>query len=250
MAVDLTAVDQPTFELVHSALLEHHVLVFRNQDLDSDSQVAFAKMFGELFVYPHLDIDGYPELALIANMRKEQMDDGKTRRVTEVWHADSTWFESPPGHAILVAKELPEAGGDTLFANQYAAYEALSDTMKALLGGLRGVHEPPDYQRSPDHEYLQPHPVVITHPQTARKILYVNANAVRRFEGMTQEESRGLLAFLFTHQTSPEFVYRHRWQPGDVVMWDNRCTQHYAVDDYGAQPRVLVRATVKGQQPA
>jgi taurine dioxygenase len=248
VAVDMTAIDEAAFQLVHKAFLDHCVLVFRNQELDPESHIAFTKWFGEIYVYPQADVPGYPELTLIANMRKEQMDDGVTRRVTEVWHPDSTWLERPPSHAILAAKELPEAGGDTLFANQYAAYDALSDAMKAMLAPLRAIHRPPDYMAGNLPE--RAHPVVITHPETGRKILYVNNNAVRRFDGMTEEESRGLLQFLFAHQVRPDFVYRHRWQPGDVVMWDNRCTQHYAVDDYGTASRVLARTSITGTPPS
>jgi taurine dioxygenase len=245
-AVDLTQLDDETFEQVHAAFLEHCVLVFRDQALDPDSHVAFARRFGEVHAYPKLDDAERRELVLIANMPSGRHADGGTRKVTEVWHADSTWLERPPAHAILAARELPAFGGDTLFANQYAAYESLSDAMKEMLGGLRAIHQPPGYMEGESVS----RPVVVTHPETGRKLLYVNVNAVCRFDGMTEEESRGLLGFLFSHAVSPEFVYRHRWLPGDVVMWDNRCTQHYAVDDYGDAPRVLARASLVGHVPS
>jgi len=258
--VDLRDLDRNAFELIRGAFLAHSVLVFRHQDLDPDSQIALAKRFGEIYLYDrgilprfgHTDrpeLADKAELAIINNSgrTKEVMTDGSRRKPTEFWHADSTWVECPPAHSFLAVKELPEVGGDTLFASQFAAFDALSDGLQRLLSSLRAVHQSPAYLLSRCGEWA--HPVIVTHPENGRKLLYLNPLSVRRFEGMTEAESAGLLQFLFAHQTQPEFVYRHRWEPGDVVMWDNRCLQHYAVDDYADAPRVLVRVSVQGAPP-
>ena len=252
VSLDMTQMNEELFQFVNAAFLKYCVLVFRDQHLDPDNHVAFAKWFGEIFPYPEIALRGHPELARLENIPRAELADGNVHKATEFWHSDSTWLERPPAQAILAAMELPQAGGDTLIANQYAAYEALSVAMQEMLAPLRAVHHAPDYVyagygRIADE---QVHPAVVAHPETGRKVLYVNVNAVRRFEGMSEDESRGLLQFLFTHQVQPQFVYRHRWQPGDVVMWDNRCTQHYAVDDYGDAPRVHVRASLIGTRPA
>jgi taurine dioxygenase len=247
--IDLRALDDNAFAVVHAALVEHAVLVVRDQSLDPGAQAAFTSRFGELYMHGG-PIEGHPELLLIANMLKARIhaDDDRVRKVTEVWHADYTFWEVPPALLVLAAQELPDHGGDTLFADQRAAYDALSDGMKRLLDGLDAVHEPPAYRdRDPGGAV---HPVVVAHPESGRAALLLNTQSVRAFDGMTVSESEGLLAFLFAHSTRPEFVYRHRWLPGDVVIWDNRATIHYAVDDYGDAPRVLHRTSVVGTRPA
>jgi taurine dioxygenase len=247
VGVDLGSLDDEGFGAVHAALLEHHVLAFRDQSLDPPSQIAFMRRFGPVIVYPGDEQQECPEVRTLANSPSGRMRDGRVRKVTEVWHSDSSYWEAPPGHALLVAKELPPAGGDTLFANQHAAYDALSETMQRVLVGLRAVHRVPAYV-DPEAPAVS-HPAVISHPETGRKALYVNPNAVAEFEGMTERESRGLLEFLFAHAVQPEFVYRHRWLPGDALLWDNRATQHYAVDDYGDAPRVMHRSSLVGDRP-
>jgi taurine dioxygenase len=195
-------------------------------------------------------VPGNRHVSLIKNMQVRALADGTKRRITEIWHADSSWDKRPPTHAFLHAKVLPDVGGDTLFANQCAAFDGLSPAMQKMLSSLRAVHRTPQYRFDEGSGTEAVHPVITTHPETGRKVLYVNLSATREFEGMTAQESRGLLEFLFDHQVRPEFVYRHRWALGDVVMWDNRCTLHYAVNDYEDAPRELVRVSIVGPPPA
>ena len=247
--VDLTRLDDEAFELMRNAFFERTMLVIRNeQPITPDAQLAFTRRWGEVYITPYVKkLDGYPEVLAVVNW-------GKAKTVTEAWHSDATFQREPPGIAILAAQVIPVAGGDTMFANCYAAYDALSAGMKELLQGLRGIHvdtvlakfagvEDPNAQP-------QSHPVVRTHPVTGRKSLFVNPLFTQHFEEMSAEESKGLLEYLYKHLTRYEFVYRHRWQTGDVVMWDNRCCIHYAVHDYGDAKRVLHRTTVVGGKPS
>jgi taurine dioxygenase len=241
--------DEITFEEIHQAFLEHCLLVFRGQFLKPAAQVAFTHRWGEALVTPYLkalQVPDYPEIIAVPNL-------GKAKAVTEEWHSDSSFLPTPPAHAILAAQVLPEVGGDTMFANQYVAYEALSAWMKRLLSGLRAFHKGAKLAAAAgvddSEERPQSHPVVRTHPETGRKALYVNRVFTSGFEGMTVAESRGLLEFLLEHCCRPDFTYRHQWTAGDVLMWDNRCTVHYAVHDYGEAPRVMHRATIAGDVP-
>jgi taurine dioxygenase len=237
-------VDDDAFALLHQTFLDHSVLVFPGQHLRAAAQEAFARLWGTPVVLPYLAahaVDGHPAVLQVRNT-------GKAKTVTENWHFDSAYFEHPPILAILAAQTLPEIGGDTMWANQYAAYEALSAGMQQLLSPLRacfaGTVVGDDGVR---REVATPHPVVRVHPETGRQALAVGrpGESVPRFEGMTDEESQPLLEFLYAHASRPEFLYRHRWSAGDVVMWDNRCTIHYAVHDYGDdQERTLNRVTV------
>ncbi|MEK9726165.1 MAG: TauD/TfdA family dioxygenase, partial [Rhodospirillaceae bacterium] len=181
-----------------------------------------------------------------------------------LWHSDTAYLERPPMGAILAARELPPVGGDTLFANMYLAYDALSDGMKALLAGLVGVNSSAkaratqtredrmktDAKVSEDTELIGEHPVVRTHPETGRKLLYVNYGHTVRFKGMTEEESAPILDFLFRHLSRPEFTCCFRWHPGSIAFWDNRATQHNPVNDYHGHKRVMHRITIAGDRPA
>lgn len=235
--------DEESFAAVRDAFYAHTMLVFRDQFVDPDAQIRFTRRWGPVYITPYLKkVEGYEELV-------PQINRGKAKTATELWHSDGSFFPDPPGIAILAAKVLPPAGGDTMFANAYAAYDALSDRMKQLLEGLRCIHVDTVLYKSgienanaPDQSY----PVVRTHPVTRRKCLYVNEMFSSHFDGMTREESRGLMQYLFDHSSRHEFVYRHQWRPGDVVMWDNRCTLHYAVHDYGDAQRVMHRTSVDG----
>jgi taurine dioxygenase len=245
--VDLRGpLDDTTFAVIHQALLDRSMLVFPGQQLDAASLERFGKRWGQPLVVPYLAahaVDGHPSVLRVTNM-------GKQGTLTENWHFDSAFFEEPPPLAILAAQRLPEVGGDTMWANQYLAYESLSATMQDLLSGLRaaftGTRVGDDGQR---HDVVTYHPVVRTHPHTKRRALAIGRiESVPHLEGMTEAESRPLLRFLYEHASRPELVYRHRWSPGDVVMWDNRCTLHYAVHDYRDEPRDLLRITVLGDQ--
>jgi taurine dioxygenase len=246
--ISLEAVDDEEIGLVRRMLWRHSVLVFRDQRLGPVAQKSFTGALGEL-VYHDGKLEGHPEMLLIANMRKERMPDidGEVHKVTEVWHTDYSFWDEPPRFLVLAAQELPKAGGDTLFASQHSAYEALSDGLKATLSELRASHREPRHIR---HDGVSAtHPAVVTNPDTGRQALYVNPQAVQSFEGWTRQESQGLLTYLFAHMIRPDFVYRHRWEDGDVVVWDNRVTMHYAVDDYADAPRRLHRTSTVGDRP-
>ena len=233
--VRLGDLDAATFEDIARALWTHQVLVFRGQDLDSEQHIAFGRRFGELHVHPAFSgVDGHPEILLIKN-------EGKAKTITEVWHSDVSCDERPPSISVLRAIEVPSKGGDTMWASQYAALQSLSEGMRQMLEPLRAVHRKFDLEAT--------HPVLRIHPETGRRALYVNRGFTERFENMTPQESRPLLDYLVGVGSRPELTMRHRWQPADVVMWDNRCVMHYAVHDYGDAPREMQRVTVRGERP-
>lgn len=246
--VDLAAFDDPTFATIHQAFHDRCMLVFPGQSVDDGALLAFAERWGEIMVTPMLTyLDGYPGILRVRNR-------GKADTPTEYWHTDSAYLERPPVISILAARELPKTGGDTLWCNQYLAYETLSDGMKALLAGKRAKFSGAKMARRTGHEGDIPytyHPIVRTHPVTGRKALFIShPETVPAFEGMSEAESRPLLDYLYAHGPRPDRSYRHRWQPGDVVMWDNRCAMHYAVHDYGEEPRFMHRVTIAGERPA
>jgi taurine dioxygenase len=247
--VDLENLDDESFEAMKQAFFERTMLVVRRaKPLDPDAQLAFTRRWGDVYITPYVKkLDGYPEVLPVVNW-------GKAKTVTEAWHSDATFQPEPPGIAILAAQALPAAGGDTMFANCCAAYDALSPAMKQMLERLRAIHVDTvlaKFAGIEDKEAKpQSHPVIRTHPVTGRKSIFVNPLFTQHFDGMTRDESQGLLDTLFKHITRYEFVYRHRWQGGDIVMWDNRCTLHYAVHDYGDGKRVLHRTTVSGGKPS
>lgn len=249
LGVDLASLGDSEFARIHAAFLEHHVLAFRDQKLAPEQQIEFGRRFGELFVHPIVPhIEGHPEIIEIANY-------GKARSITEIWHSDVSFAPEPPMGSALLAIELPERGGDTMFANQHAAYDALSPGLQRLLEGLRAIHTGSGLAavsgKGDDwREHGQSHPVVRTHPETGRKALYVSPAFTVAFEDMTVAESAPLLEHLHAVGHAPEFVYRHRWLPGDLVMWDNRSVQHYAVHDHGDATRTMHRITVRGDAPS
>lgn len=232
-------------DALRQALLDSDgVLVFPNQFLTPAAQHEFALMWGEPVVTPHLASHAYPgflDVLRVTNM-------GKDRAVTEQWHCDSIFLQVPPPITILAAQDVPAAGGDTMWANQYLAYDRLSTGMKRILEDLHGVFvgDAPDPKTGKRAEVRTRHPIVRVHPETGRKALLVGhpGDSLVCFEDMTDAESRPLLDFLYEHATQPDLVYRHHWRPGDVVMWDNRSTMHYAVHDYGDSERSLSRVTV------
>jgi taurine dioxygenase len=237
--------DEEQFAALHAAFLDHLVLVFPGQHVAPAAQEDFARWWGEPLVVPYLAahaVDGHPAVLQVRNV-------GKANTVTESWHFDSAFFPHPPPITILAAQVVPPVGGDTMWANQYAAYDALSDRMKELLGGLRAEFTGSAVADDGARRLLTTaHPVVRTHPETGRPALAVGhpGDSVVGFEGMTADESLPLLTFLYQHASRPDFTYRHRWSAGDVVMWDNRCTIHYAVHDYGDEERTLNRVTIAG----
>lgn len=257
--VDLArGLDDTLAAAIHHALLEHLVLFFRGQDLTPGQFMAVAQRFGTPIEYPFVKgIEGYPMVIEVAKKEHERVNFGG------VWHSDTTYLEEPPMGTLLLAREIPPYGGDTLFANQYLAYEALSEGMKRMLDGLVGVSSSAKADASKTREdrikdnpntgktrlYEAEHPVVRTHPETGRKALYCSIAHTVRFKDMTVEESAPLLKFLHDHQTRPEFTCRFSWEPGSLAFWDNRCTMHNAVNDYHGFRRVMHRITLKGERP-
>jgi taurine dioxygenase len=241
---------------IRQALLDHLVIFFRDQKLTPREQLAFASRFGEPMEYPQLK--GLPECPMITPVLKlahEQTNFGG------VWHSDTTYLTQPPMASMLYAVEIPPYGGDTIFANQYEAYETLSDGLRKVLDGLTGVNTSTKADASKTREerlksagvemkaLTGEHPVVRTHPETGRRALYVNIGHTSHFKGWTQEESRPLLEYLWQHQVKPEFTCRFQWQPGSIAFWDNRCAQHNAVNDYAGFQRLMHRVTLAGDIP-
>jgi len=244
---------------VRGALLDHGVIFFRDQDFDTDAHKRLARRFGDIFQHPFLMSDDPDVVTIVRNP-------GDTRIVGEDWHSDTAMVEKPPMGAILIALDVPDYGGDTLFANQYLAYEALSDGMKDMLGGLKAIQTDRmaagpgaadrDRNRSTKSrvgaDYIETknaHPVVRTHPETGRKCLYVNHSYTVGFEGWSEAESKPLLDWLMEWGHRPEFTCRFRWRKGSVAFWDNRCTKHIAVDDVRDSRRVMRRIQVAGDRP-
>ncbi|HTC10097.1 MAG TPA: TauD/TfdA family dioxygenase [Acetobacteraceae bacterium] len=247
-----------TIAVIRQALLDHLVIFFRDQTLPPDRFLALSRRFGTPIEYPFVKgLEGFPEIITVAKLEHERSNFGG------IWHSDTTYLEQPPMGTLLVAREVPPVGGDTLFANQYLAYETLSPRMRAMLDGLHAVSSSAkaDVTRTREDriksdgtataraELSAEHPVVRTHPETGRKALYVNVAHTARFADVTEEESTGLLNFLFRHQIRPEFTCRFRWEIGSVAFWDNRCAQHNPINDYHGYRRVMHRITLAGDTP-
>ncbi|HEX6298495.1 MAG TPA: TauD/TfdA family dioxygenase [Burkholderiales bacterium] len=241
---------------IRRAFLEHLVIFFRGQRLTPPQQLAFARRLGEPMEYPQLK--GLPECPLITPVVKlehERVNFGG------VWHSDTAYLERPPMASMLYAIEVPPRGGDTLFANQYLAYETLSEGLRKTLKTLVGVNTSTKAQASRTREdrlreagaelkvLIGEHPVVRTHPETGRQALYVNYGHTERFQGWSEAESRSLLEYLFSHQVQPELTCRFRWEQGSIALWDNRCTLHNPVNDYHGYRRVMHRVTLAGDIP-
>ena len=256
--VDLARpLSEDTIAAIRRAWLDHLVIFFREQPLSPTQFLAFARCFGEPIEYPFVKgLDDHPEIIPVLKLEHERVNFGG------VWHSDTAYLDVPPMASMLVAREIPPYGGDTLFANMYLAYEALSDGLKAMLEGLLAINDSAkadasrtredrmkDSARGAKKDYVAAHPVVRRHPETGRRALYVNVAHTVRFDGMTEEESRPLLDYLFRHQTRPEFTCRFRWRPGSIAFWDNRCAQHNAINDYAGHRRLLHRITLAGDVP-
>lgn len=250
--------DDAAFSQIRHVWLESNgVLVFRNQKLTPDEHIAFSRRFGPLekHVLETYLLPGYPEIYRVSNKVTDGVPQGRAKAGT-YWHSDLSYMNPPAMASLLYGIEIPPIGGDTLFCSLYRAYDALSPGLKNLLDGLTAVHDFAFASRGvfksekASKEQLDAtpaveHPVVKVHPETGRKVLFVNPGFTSHLVGIPPGEGRALLDFLFDHMTRPEFTYRHQWAERDLVMWDNRCTMHCAVADYdGIGERYMHRTTV------
>lgn len=245
------------FSDIKGAFSDHGVLFFRDQNLTPEQHIAFAEQWSTINVNRFFrPVDGHPLIAEVLKEPEEKQNIGSR------WHTDHSYDEAPAMASILYAKETPDVGGDTIFASMYSAYEALSDGLKEMLLGLKAVHSSrrafggnrtdettksgrignPDLATQ-DAE----HPVIITHPLSGRKALYVNPEFTIKFAGWSEEESAPLLSYLYEHSCRPEFTYRFKWRPGSIAMWDNRATWHRALNDYHGHRRLMHRITLEGE---
>ena len=261
LGIDLAqGLSDAAFAAIHEAFLRHGVIFFRDQRLDIPQHKAFASRFGTLFLHPNIQ-GSSADPAVIDIVRNP----GDTRIIGEDWHSDTPQVPRPPMGSVLYAVDVPAYGGDTLFASQYAAYDALSSGLKIMLEGMRALHsdrrvagpardlgQSNAVKKKSDDEWRETanhHPVVRTHPETGRKALYVNRQTTIAFENMSEAESKPLLDYLCTHAHRPEFTCRFRWRNGSVAFWDNRCMQHVAVNDTGMSRRVMRRLQIEGDVP-
>ena len=261
--IDLGAgLSKSAAEEIRSAFLKHQVLFFRDQSLSPQQQIEFASCFGEPEIYPFFQ--GLPDAPEVIEIIKTEKD---TVNFGGVWHSDTSYFENPSLGSVLHAIEVPQAGGDTLFANMALAYEALSEGMKKMLENLIGVNSSEiGYQggraagmarldamkgtfKIESEGFESEHPIIRTHPETGQKSLFLNSSHTYRFKDMTEEESKPLIDYLCAHAVRPEFTCRFRWTPGAVAVWDNRITQHNALNDYDGKRRHMRRVTIKGDRP-
>ena len=246
-------------DAIKQALLTHQVIFFKNQSITPQQQARFAANFGDLHIHPiYPNVPEQPEVLVLDTAVTDVRDNA-------VWHTDVTFLPTPAMGAVLSAKQLPAFGGDTLWASGIAAFEGLSKPLQRLLDGLTATHDftksfplerfgstPEDFARWDQTRKNNPplsHPVIRTHPVSGRKSLFVNEGFTTRINELSEAESEAILKLLFAHATRPEYTIRWRWQQNDVAFWDNRVTQHYAVDDYRPNRRVMHRATILGDAP-
>ena len=254
-------VSERSFGEIYRAFLDNGILLFRNQDITREQHIEFSRRFGELDRHDSLPRDrrkDHPELLMVTNEPKADGSPSDTKYTGRQWHSDMSFTTEPSLGSLLRSYAVPEVGGDTLFANMTMAYDALSAGMKKLIADLHGIHlsgtrklanDNTGVERMQEQKKINPpvaQPVVRVHPETGRKALYIGEK-VKRFDGMTDEESRPLIDYLVRHATKPEFVYRHQWRKNDILVWDNRCTMHQALGDFDeTQLRHMERTTVLG----
>jgi taurine dioxygenase len=246
-----------TFRAFEAALIEHKVVVLRDQHLTTEQHVAISRLFGELEVHPMRPQGQFPEILVLDNHKDNPV------LSTDVWHSDTTFRKNPTRYTILRCEIMPKVGGDTLWSDMEAAYEGLSSVFRNMIDGLRAVHDFKNFRalytkseedqaklRRMEELFPNPsHPVVRTHPANGRKSIYVNPQFTLNIEGMEPLESRAILDVLFAQAQVPEYQFRLRWAPGTIVFWDNRSTQHYAANDYYPQRRRMERTAVVGDVP-
>jgi taurine dioxygenase len=262
--LDILTASDGEIAALSALLAERGVVFLRNQRLTPEDQVAVTSRFGAVLRVPYVKhLDEHPDIIAVL----KEADEKKISTFGGTWHSDFSFLDQPPSLTILYGREIPQFGGDTLWSSQYAAFEALSSRMQEMLCGLSAVQTGwPHGTKGPgpnaavsrsvvmtrndptaDREVV--HPVVRVHPITKRKALFVNPVYTQRFEGMTEEESKPLLSFLFAHATKPEFTCRLHWEEGTLALWDNRCVLHLAINDYDGSRRLLHRTTVAGESP-
>lgn len=257
--VDLNTADEHTTQQIQQALLDHHVIFFRKQQLAPQAQAELARGFGSLHIHPiYPSIDNVPEIIVLDSWKQDLRDN-------ELWHTDVTFSQMPPLGCVLQAIKIPPVGGDTLWSSGAAAFAALDQDLQTKLKGLTATHDirqsfpierfaHNDVERQKLEETFKRnppvvHPVVRTHPVTGQPILFVSEGFTTRINELDETESAELLQYLFAHATNEQFHLRWQWQAGDVAIWDNRCTQHKALFDYGDAHRIMHRATINGDVP-
>ena len=251
-----SGIDAGTFDELRAAFVEHGLIFLRDQDITPDEHIAFAERWGEINInrfFPRLD--GYDQIATVTK------EPDQTTNIGGGWHTDHSYDHVPAMGSILIARETPPVGGDTLFACMYTAYDTLSDGLKQTLEDMKAVHssrhifgEQSSYRDTMKDRFSNPegatqdavHPVVITHPESGRKTLYVNPGFTLHFDGWTAAESKPLLDYLYAHAVQLEHTTRFQWAPGSIAFWDNRCTWHYALNDYHGTRREMHRITIEG----
>jgi taurine dioxygenase len=254
------------FRRIHQAHLDHHVLVFRDQRISPAEQVEFSRRFGplQIHVLKNFQLAGHPEILIVSNILNDAGQPLGLGDAGHYWHSDLSYKDKPSLGSLLHAQELPSEGGDTLFADQHAAYDALPEDLKARIAPLQAEHSylakyeelrarspwrPKLTQAQIDEVAPAIHPVVRTHPETGRKALFVSEHFTTRILGLSEDESRALLDELFAHSVQPQFLYRHVWRPHDMVFWDNRSVMHLAAGTPDHLQRKLYRTTVEGDRP-
>ena len=253
LSVDLS---DAVFSEIRQTFIEHGLIFFRNQELTPDDHLRFAKRWGEININRFFaKVEGHEQIAEVKKDTDQEINIGGA------WHTDHSYDQIPAMGSILLARETPKTGGDTLFANMYRAYESLSDGLKRTLESMNACHSSrhvfgahTGYAEASNQRIGNPelatqdaiHPVIITHPESKRKALYVNPEFTVNFEGWTKEESKPLLNYLTEHSTRSENITRFKWEPGSIAFWDNRCTWHFALNDYPGEKRLMHRITVEG----
>lgn len=244
--LDVRRIDDDLWAELNALFCQHHVLVFPRQELTPEEQMAFAGRWGDLVRHPYAGLTDYPDIIELKNP-------GKSKDINQHWHSDMTYNSEPPKLTMLYALEVPSLGGDTAFANQALAYQALSDGLRETLDGLHALHTAEGlaatYREDPSEAPRAEHPVARAHDETGQRALYVCRAFTRRFVGWSREESASLLEYLFHHSVRPEFQARHAWSAGDLMMWDNRSLLHFAVHDHGDASRLIHRVQVEGTRP-
>ena len=252
IGADLAATSDTLVEEVRAALLQFQVVFFRDQDITRSQHIKFARAFGELEIHPATPKD-QPDREVLRIVHGPN-----SRGMENAWHSDVTWREQPSLGSILRAIELPEVGGDTLFSNMVMAYEDLDEDLKTRLCGMTAVHDiarvfakrlGKDAAALHEKFPLMEHPVVRTHPETGKRLIYVNTAFTDHIKGMDRDESDALLKFLYSRAAIPEYQCRFRWAPGSIAFWDNRACQHYAASDYFPNTRIMERVTIAGDRP-